>query len=151
MPHRIIVLGAGYAGAMTAGRLARRLHREEVAITVVNAEPDFVERIRLHQLATGQDLKPRPLRDMFAGTGVELKIAKVTGLDADRKTVTASTRTAPRNSPTTRLSTPSAAAEQRRHPGCHRTRHEASRPGRCGCANARSPDAGQTVPVVGAA
>ncbi len=88
MPHRIIVLGAGYAGAMTAGRLARRLHREEVAITVVNAEPDFVERIRLHQLAAGQDLKPRPLRDMFAGTGVELKIAKVTGLDADRKTVT---------------------------------------------------------------
>ena len=26
MKHRIVVLGAGYAGAIAAGRLARRLH-----------------------------------------------------------------------------------------------------------------------------
>ncbi len=58
MQHRIIVLGAGYAGATAAGRLARRLYREDVAITLVNAEPDFVERVRLHQLAVGQE--PRP-------------------------------------------------------------------------------------------
>ncbi|GAB3161881.1 NAD(P)/FAD-dependent oxidoreductase [Microbispora hainanensis] len=88
MQHRIIVLGGGYTGALAAGRLARRLHREDVAITLVNAEPDFVERVRTHQLATGQDLKPRPYSEMFAGTGVELKLAKVTGLDADRKSVT---------------------------------------------------------------
>lgn len=88
MRHRIIVLGAGYAGAVAAGRLARRLHRDDVAVTVVNAEPDFVERVRMHQLATGQDLKPRPLREMFAGTGVEVRLAKVTGVDVDAKTVT---------------------------------------------------------------
>jgi NADH dehydrogenase len=87
MPHRIVVLGAGYSGAIAAGRLAKRLHREEVAITLVNAEPDFVERVRMHQLATGQDLKPRPLREMFAGTGVELRQATVTGVDVDRKAV----------------------------------------------------------------
>ncbi len=88
MHHRIIVLGAGYTGAIAAGRLAKRLHRDDVAITLVNAEPDFVERVRLHQLAAGQDLTPRPLREMFAGTGVDLKIAKVTGVDVERKTVT---------------------------------------------------------------
>ncbi|GIH61955.1 NAD(P)/FAD-dependent oxidoreductase [Microbispora siamensis] len=88
MQHRIIVLGAGYTGAIAAGRLAKRLHREDVAITLVNAEPDFVERVRMHQLATGQDLKPRPFSEMFAGTGVELRLAKVTGVDVDRKTVT---------------------------------------------------------------
>ncbi|MBG0814584.1 NAD(P)/FAD-dependent oxidoreductase [Planomonospora sp. ID82291] len=88
MQHRIIVLGAGYAGAVAAGRLARRLRREDVSITLVNAEPDFVERVRMHQLAAGQDLRPRPLREMFAGTGVELRIARVTGVDADRRTVT---------------------------------------------------------------
>ncbi|MET9501704.1 FAD-dependent oxidoreductase [Streptomyces sp. NPDC006622] len=88
MEHRIIVLGAGYAGAVAAGRLAKRLHREDVAITLVNAEPDFVERVRMHQLAVGQDLRPRPFREMFAGTGVELKFAKVTAVDADSKTVT---------------------------------------------------------------
>ncbi|WP_433532864.1 NAD(P)/FAD-dependent oxidoreductase [Micromonospora sp. CA-263727] len=87
MPHRIIVLGAGYSGAIAAGRLARRLHREDAAITLVNAEPDFVERVRLHQLAVGQQLTPRPLGEMFAGTGVELRLAKVTGVDVDRRTV----------------------------------------------------------------
>ncbi|MFE7650452.1 NAD(P)/FAD-dependent oxidoreductase [Streptomyces phaeoluteigriseus] len=87
MQQRVIVLGAGYAGAIAAGRLARRLHREDVTITLVNAEPDFVERVRMHQLATGQDLKPRPFDEMFAGTGVRLKLAKVTAVDVDRKTV----------------------------------------------------------------
>ncbi|MFF3499198.1 NAD(P)/FAD-dependent oxidoreductase [Streptomyces sp. NPDC003247] len=87
MQHRIVVLGAGYTGAITAGRLAKRLHRDDVAITLVNAEPDFVERVRMHQLATGQDLRPRPFSEMFAGTGVELRLAKVTAVDVDRKTV----------------------------------------------------------------
>ncbi|MGQ4385199.1 NAD(P)/FAD-dependent oxidoreductase [Streptomyces sp. SAS_270] len=87
MQHRIIVLGAGYSGAIAAGRLAKRLRREDVVITLVNAEPDFVERVRMHQLAVGQELKPRPLSDMFAGTGVELKLAKVTSIDVDSKTV----------------------------------------------------------------
>lgn len=88
MQHRIVVLGAGYAGTMAAGRLARRLRREDVTITLVNAHPDFVERVRLHQLATGQDLKPRPLSQMLKGTGVDLRIAQVTAVDVDRKTVT---------------------------------------------------------------
>ncbi|MER6354933.1 FAD-dependent oxidoreductase [Streptomyces sp. NPDC001634] len=87
MQHRIIVLGAGYTGAVAAGRLAKRLRREDVAITLVNAEPDFVERVRMHQLAVGQYLKPRPFSEMFAGTGVDLKLAKVTGVDVDRRTV----------------------------------------------------------------
>ncbi|MEU1484969.1 FAD-dependent oxidoreductase [Streptomyces sp. NPDC005752] len=90
MKHRIIVLGAGYTGATAAGRLARRLHREDVSITLVNAEPDFVERVRMHQLAVGHDLEPRAFGKMFAGTGVELKLAKVTGVDVDRRTVTVS-------------------------------------------------------------
>ncbi|MEW2253864.1 FAD-dependent oxidoreductase [Streptomyces sp. NPDC047869] len=91
MQHRIVVLGAGYAGAIAAGRLARRLRPEDVAITLVNAEPDFVERVRMHQLAAGQELRPRPLAEMFAGTGVEPRLAKVTGVDADRGTVAVET------------------------------------------------------------
>ncbi|MER7476324.1 FAD-dependent oxidoreductase [Streptomyces sp. NPDC126510] len=88
MQHRIVVLGAGYTGATAAGRLAKRLHRADVAITLVNAEPDFVERVRMHQLAAGQDLAPRPFDEMFEGTGVALKQGTVTALDVDRKTVT---------------------------------------------------------------
>jgi len=87
MQHRIIVIGAGYAGAIAAGRLAKRLRRQDVAITLVNAEPDFVERVRMHQLAVGQELTPRPFSEMFDGTGVELRLAQVTAVDVDRRTV----------------------------------------------------------------
>ncbi|MFI6362349.1 NAD(P)/FAD-dependent oxidoreductase [Nocardia sp. NPDC050630] len=87
MKHRIVVLGAGYAGAITAGRLAKRLHRDDVEITLVNADPEFVERVRMHQLASGQDLPVRPLREVFAGTGVQVRIARVTAVDVDRKSV----------------------------------------------------------------
>ncbi|MFF6907614.1 NAD(P)/FAD-dependent oxidoreductase [Streptomyces sp. NPDC012389] len=86
--HRIIVIGAGYAGAIAAGRLARRLRSEDVAITLVNPEPDFVERVRMHQLAVGQELRARPFSEMFAGTGVRLRLAKVTAVDVDARTVT---------------------------------------------------------------
>ncbi|GHH73165.1 NAD(P)/FAD-dependent oxidoreductase [Promicromonospora soli] len=87
MKHRIVILGAGYAGASAAGRLARRLHADDVDVTLVNAEPDFVERVRMHQVATGQDLRHRPLRDLLAGTGATLRVARVTAVDVDRRTV----------------------------------------------------------------
>lgn len=87
MKHRIVVLGAGYAGAFAAGNLARRLSPADTEITVVNAVPEFVERMRLHQLAIGQDLAPRKLADVFAGTGVRLRLARVTGVDPERRTV----------------------------------------------------------------
>ncbi|MCC3764594.1 FAD-dependent oxidoreductase [Glycomyces sp. TRM65418] len=89
MKHRITVLGAGYAGGYTAGYLARHLHPDDVQITVVNAEPDFVERLRLHQVAAGQELRRRPLADMFAGAGVQLRVARVDMVDPDHRTVTA--------------------------------------------------------------
>ncbi|GAB3168426.1 FAD-dependent oxidoreductase [Myceligenerans halotolerans] len=87
MKHRIVILGAGYAGAIAAGRLARRLNPDDVDITLVNIEPDFVERIRMHQVAVGEQLRRRPLREILAGTGVTLRIARVTAVDVGRRTV----------------------------------------------------------------
>ncbi len=87
MKHRIVVLGAGYAGAFAAGNLARRLSLADTEITVVNAAPEFVERMRLHQLAVGRDLTFRRLADVFAGTGVRLRLARVTGVAPERRTV----------------------------------------------------------------
>lgn len=88
MKHRIVVLGAGYAGAPAAGILARRLHPEDFEITVVNAESEFVERMRNHQVAAGHERKARKLADAFAGTGARLRIARVAAIDPDRRTVT---------------------------------------------------------------
>ncbi|GAA2124780.1 NAD(P)/FAD-dependent oxidoreductase [Glycomyces algeriensis] len=87
MQHRIVVLGAGYAGTFAAGYLARHLHHDDVEVTAVNAEPDFVERFRLHQVAAGQQLKHRPLAKIFGDQGVRFKRARVTAVDADQKTV----------------------------------------------------------------
>ncbi|GAA1616507.1 NAD(P)/FAD-dependent oxidoreductase [Catellatospora bangladeshensis] len=87
MRHRIVVLGAGYAGAYVAGTLARRLSPADAEITVVNAEPDFVQRLRLHQLAAGRDIEAPRLADVFDGTGVRLHVARVTAVDPDRRVV----------------------------------------------------------------
>jgi NADH:ubiquinone reductase (H+-translocating) len=91
MRHRIVVLGAGYAGASAAGYLARHLQPDDFEITVVNAEPDFVERIRLHQVAAGRTLRRHELATMFAGTGIQLRVATVTAVDAERRVVTMGT------------------------------------------------------------
>ncbi|MFG1950465.1 NAD(P)/FAD-dependent oxidoreductase [Micromonospora sp. NPDC048830] len=88
MKHRIVILGAGYAGAFVAGNLARRLSPTDTEITVVNAEPDFVQRLRLHQLAAGQEIKAPKLADVFAGTGIRLRLARVTAIDPEQQVVT---------------------------------------------------------------
>lgn len=90
MKHHIVVLGAGYAGAFAAGNLARRLSPADIEITVVNAVPDFVERMRLHQFAIGQHVAFRRLADVFAGTGVRLRLAHVTSVDPKRGMVAVS-------------------------------------------------------------
>src|SRR6478752_3613011 len=48
----VIVIGGGYAGVMTANRLTER---PDVAVTLINPRPTFVERIRLHQMVAGSD------------------------------------------------------------------------------------------------
>jgi NADH dehydrogenase FAD-containing subunit len=90
MRHRITVLGAGYAGASAAGYLARHLHPDDVEVTVVNADADFVERMRLHQVAAGQPPRRRALATMFADTGVRLRVARVTSIDPRQRTVAVS-------------------------------------------------------------
>ncbi|OZM83050.1 NAD(P)/FAD-dependent oxidoreductase [Pseudonocardia sp. MH-G8] len=83
-PHRIVVLGAGYAGQIVAKQAARRTAAQ---VTLVNTRDFFVERVRLHQLAAGQPLCEVPIRDLLRGTGVELVVDLATGIDAARRTV----------------------------------------------------------------
>lgn len=109
MKHRIVVHGAGYAGAFSVTFLARQLHSDDFEITVVNAEPDFVERLRPHQLAVGQELRHRPLAKVFARTDIRLRLARVTSVDVEHRTVTPSVGGGVDRSNTTPSSTRSAA------------------------------------------
>ncbi|MGW7680113.1 NAD(P)/FAD-dependent oxidoreductase [Kribbella sp. NPDC054772] len=82
-PH-IVVLGAGYSG-LVAAKLAAR--RTGAPVTLVNARETFVERVRMHQLASGQQLPERPIKDLLAGTGVEFVADRVRRIDAATRTV----------------------------------------------------------------
>lgn len=53
-PRHIIILGAGYAGLTVAKRLASQ--REDIQITLIDVNSEFVERNRLHQIAAGQTI-----------------------------------------------------------------------------------------------
>jgi len=81
MTHDVVVLGAGYAGLTAVNRLAGRLRNADARVTLVNARDHFVERVRLHQLAAGQQLRRRSLRDLTRDRPVALAVGEVTGID----------------------------------------------------------------------
>ncbi|MFF4487026.1 NAD(P)/FAD-dependent oxidoreductase [Streptomyces sp. NPDC001544] len=86
--HRVVVLGAGYAGMAAAVQLAARAARREgVQVTVVNATERFTERMRLHMTATGRRLDELSIPEMLEGTGARFVRGWVTAVDADARTV----------------------------------------------------------------
>ncbi len=87
---RIIVLGGGYAGLMAAERIGRK-HQ----VTLVNGDDSFVERIRLHEVASGKPARRHPIRRMLRGTGVEFVQGWAQVLDPHTRTVTVHTPAGP--------------------------------------------------------
>ncbi|MCC5580031.1 FAD-dependent oxidoreductase [Microtetraspora sp. AC03309] len=86
--HRVLILGAGYAGMSTAIQLAARVkRRKDVQVTLVNAQERFIERLRLHMTATGQNLAEMSIPELLEGTGTEFVCGWVTAVDANAKVV----------------------------------------------------------------
>jgi NADH dehydrogenase len=83
--HRthVVVVGGGYAGTMAANHL--RL-RADVDITLVNPRPQFVERIRLHQLAAGTGTATADYGSLL-GTGIRLVVDNADHIDAAARRV----------------------------------------------------------------
>ncbi|MDT6988396.1 NAD(P)/FAD-dependent oxidoreductase [Streptomyces lusitanus] len=74
----VMVVGGGYAGVMAANRMTQR---SDVTVTLVNPRPDFVHRVRLHQLVGGSDPAVIDYREVLA-SGVRLMVDSVTRIDA---------------------------------------------------------------------
>ena len=80
---RVVVIGGGYAGVIGANHL--RLN-SALDITLVNPRPEFVERIRLHQLITGSDDAVVEYAEIL-GPGITLVTGAATRIDADARRV----------------------------------------------------------------
>ncbi len=79
----VVVIGGGYAGAFAANHL--RL-RNDVDITLINPRPQFVERIRLHQLVAGNHDATADYGSLL-GEGVALVVDTATRIDTATRTV----------------------------------------------------------------
>ncbi|WP_433666577.1 NAD(P)/FAD-dependent oxidoreductase [Nocardia sp. CA-136227] len=86
--HEIVILGAGYTGMMAAARLARRTRKLEVRITLVNPSDRFTERLRMHQVAAGQELADHRIPDVLAGSGVAFRRGAAVAIDPAARVVT---------------------------------------------------------------
>ncbi len=81
--QRIVILGGGYAGTLAAVRLAKR----GIAVTLVDLNDGLVDRLRLHQIMAGDDIRPIPYSRLFRGLPVELIRARVRRVDRPNRIV----------------------------------------------------------------
>ncbi|MEU3272996.1 FAD-dependent oxidoreductase [Saccharomonospora sp. NPDC006951] len=85
MTSHIVVIGAGYSGLLTAKLTAKRTGAR---VTLVNERDRFVERVRLHQLAAGQELEDLPITGLLEGSSAAFRQGRVTKIDPGTRTVT---------------------------------------------------------------
>jgi NADH:ubiquinone reductase (H+-translocating) len=86
--YEVVVLGAGYAGLMTA----LRLRPERLRVLVINGSNQFVERVRLQESIVAP-VAPRiaSIRTLLAGTGIDFMRGTVVFMDANSKIVSVDT------------------------------------------------------------
>ena len=91
MGKNIVIVGAGYAGVLTAKKLAKRLKKApDVHIIIIDKHPFHTMLTELHEVAANRvpDNHVRiSLDKIFAGRKVDVKLDTVTGVDYENKTV----------------------------------------------------------------
>ena len=87
MQH-IVILGAGYAGLLTALRLQPQIKQGKAHVTLVNASDTFTERIRNHQVASGQSIKQHRIADFLKGTDIDFIQDRVRYINPQKQIIT---------------------------------------------------------------
>lgn len=91
METKIVIIGAGYAGILTAKKLAKKFKKNnDVNITIIDKNPFHTMLTELHEVAANrvdEDSIKISLKKVFAGRKVNVKLDKVNSIDFDKKTV----------------------------------------------------------------
>jgi len=83
--HRIVVLGGGYAGLTAAARIAEA--ESDVSVSLIDRKTEFVERIRLHEVAAGSEPRDLGYREFMEGRGGAFLQGIVSAIDLDQQTL----------------------------------------------------------------
>ena len=87
---RILIVGAGYAGVLTAKKLEKRLRKNrDVEISIVDKNPFHTMLIELHEVAANRVDEHNirlSLKKIFAGRKVNVIQDKITDIDFNGKT-----------------------------------------------------------------
>ena len=92
MEKNIVILGAGYAGILTAKKLAKKFKKQEdVKITVIDKNSYHTMLTELHEVAANrveEDSIRVSLKRVFAGRKVNLVLDTITSIDYDKQVLT---------------------------------------------------------------
>ncbi len=92
---KIVVIGAGYAGILTAKKLEKKLKKEkDVEITLINKNTFHTMLTELHEVAAGrvdEESIRIELSDVFAHRNVNVIVDEVTSIDFENKKVVGNT------------------------------------------------------------
>ncbi len=91
MGKKIVIVGAGYSGILTAKKLAKKFkNNKDVTITIIDKNPFHTMLTELHEVAANrvdEESIKISLKKVFAGRKVEVKLDTVTSVDFNNKVV----------------------------------------------------------------
>lgn len=91
MEKKVVIIGAGYSGILTAKKLAKRFKKDDhVHITIIDKNPFHTMLTELHEVAAGrvdEDSIRISLKKIFAGRKVEVVLDEVKDINFEQKQV----------------------------------------------------------------